>query len=254
MKQNIHILTLFIALLFLSENNATAQINTYPVNQTVTVMSGAFTLDLDSDSNDDYAFEIFQLAGDLRAARVISLGNSQVMDGSTFGYPDALSLDDNVTVPYSSGNAVLGTDLGGGGLFAGAGLKYLGLNLDISGESHLGWISLEVSATNDTIVLHDIGYNTTPSENITAGLTFTSSVYEASIIDFEIYPNPCVNTVSIDWPNSTGVNYSISDLTGKLILSGAIIKSIDLSALASGSYILSITEGQKVGRKKFIKD
>ncbi len=254
MKQNIQILIVFTALLFLSENNAAAQINTTPVNQTVTVMSGAFTIDVDIDNNNDYTFEIFQLPNDLKAARVISLGNSQVMDGSTFGYPDALNLDDNVTAPYSSGNAVLGTDVGGGGSFTGAGLKYLGLNLDISGESHLGWISLEVSATNDTIVLHDIGYNTTPSEDITAGLTFTSSVYEINSLDFEIYPNPCVNTVSIDWPNSTSVNYSISDLTGKLLLSGAISKNIDVSALASGSYILSIREGEKVGRRKFIKD
>ena len=255
MKRKINILTLFVAVLFLSGKNAIAQINSYPVNQTVTISSGSFTIDVDNDSNDDFTFEIFPLSGSLKAARVISLGNSQVMDGSTFGYPDNLNFGDNVTGPYSSGNAVLGTDVGAGGLFSGAGMKYLGLNIDISGESHLGWISLEVATSNDTIILHDIGYNTSASDGITAGLINLTSVNEISPIVFEIYPNPCKNLISIDWPNSnSSVSYSISDLTGKLMLNGAITKNIDVSILASGTYILTIAKGQNIGRKKFTKN
>ena len=132
MKRKIITLTLFVASLFLSARGAMSQINSYPVNQTVTISSGSFTIDVDNDSNDDYTFEILPLSGSSNAARVISLGNSQVMDGSTFGYPDALNFGDNVTAPYSSGNAVLGTDVGGGGQFTAAGMKYLGLNIDIS--------------------------------------------------------------------------------------------------------------------------
>ncbi|MFT4682781.1 MAG: cell division protein FtsL [Flavobacteriales bacterium] len=254
MKRKLNILTLFVALLFLSGINAIAQINTYPVNQTITISSGSFTIDVDNDSNDDYTFEILPLSGSLKAARVISLGNSQVMDGSTFGYPDTLNFDDNVIGPFSSGNAVLGTDVGGGGQFSGAGVKYLGLNLAISGESHLGWISLEVPASNDTIILHDVGYNTTASDGITAGLMNLTSVNEISAIDFEIYPNPCENLISIDWLKSnSGVSYSIFDLTGKLILNGAITENIDVSILASGTYILAIADSQNIGRKKFTK-
>jgi len=257
LKRNImklNILTLCVALLFLVGNKAISQINSYPVNQTITISSGSFTIDVDNDSNDDYTFEIFPLSGSLTAARVVSLGNAQVMDGSTFGYPDALNFDADVTEPYSSGNAALGTDVGGGGLFTGAGMKYLGLNLDISGESHLGWISLEVVASNDTIILYDIGYNTTPSDGITSGLTNLTSVNEISAIDFEIYPNPSENIISISYPNSTSsASYSISDLTGKLILKGTMTKNIDVSTLASGTYIVTLAESQNIGRKKFIK-
>ncbi len=254
MKRKINILTLFVAVLFLSGKTAISQINSYPVNQMVTISSGSFTIDVDSDGNDDYTFEILQLSGSSTAARVISIGNSQVMDGSTFGYPDTLNFGDNVTSPYSSGNAVLGTDVGGGGQFSGAGMKYLGLNVDISGDSHLGWISLEVAASNDTIILYDIGYNTTASDDITAGQTNLTSVNKIGSIDFEIYPNPCQNLISIDWPISNYyVSYSISDLNGKLLLNGAITKNIDLSILASGTYILTIEEGQNIGRKKFTK-
>lgn len=232
-----------------------SQINSYSVDQTITISSGSFTIDVDTNGNSDYTFEISPLYANSNAARVISLGGSQVMDNSTFGYPDTLNLGENVTSPFSSGIAVLGTDIGGAGEFTGVGMKYLGLSIDISGENHLGWISLEVVASNDTIILHDIGYNTTASDGITAGLLNLTSVNEISLIDFDIYPNPCKNRIGYDWPNSnSSVIYSISDLTGKLMLSGVSTKNIDTSILPSGTYILTIVEGQNVGRKKFAKN
>jgi hypothetical protein len=255
MKRTINILPLFVTVLFLSGKTALSQINSYSVNQTVTISSGSFTVDVDSDGNNDYTFEIIQLSGSSTAARVISIGNSQVMDASTFGYPNTLNFGDTVTSPYSSGNTVLGTDVGGGGQFSGAGMKYLGLNVDISGVSHLGWILLEVAASNNKIILHDLGYSTNASNGITAGQMNLTSVDEISSIDFKIYPNPCQNLISIDWPNSyNSVSYSISDLNGKLLLNGVITQNIDLSILASGTYILTIGDGQNIGRKKFTKN
>ena len=89
------------------------------------------------------------------------------MDASTFGYPDALNCGDIVDGPYSSGNAVLGTDVGGGGSFSGAGLKFLGLKMNVDG-GYLGWISLEV-AGNNTIILCDVGYSTVPNNAMVVG-------------------------------------------------------------------------------------
>ena len=148
---------------------AAGQINTYSINDTVTTASGPLTLNIDGDQSNDYTFEIFPLSGSSTAARVVSLWDSYVMDASTFGYPDALNCGDIVDGPYTSGNAVLGTDVGGGGSFSGAGLKFLGLKMDVDGESYLGWISLEVAAGNDTIILHDVGYSTVPNDAIAGG-------------------------------------------------------------------------------------
>ncbi|MBO73905.1 MAG: hypothetical protein CMD33_01380 [Flavobacteriales bacterium] len=145
------------------------QINTYSINDTVTEASGPFTLNVDGDLSNDCTFEIFPLSGSSTAARVVSLWDSYVMDASTFGYPDALNCGDLVTGPYTSGNAVLGTDVGGGGSFTGAGLKFLGLKMDVGSESYRGWVSLEVAASNDTIILHEVGYSTAPNYEITAG-------------------------------------------------------------------------------------
>jgi hypothetical protein len=254
MKRTINILPLFVSVLFLSGKTALSQINSYSVNQSVTISSGPFTIDVDSDGNNDYTFEIVPLSGSSTAARVISIGNSQVMDASTFGYPNTLNFGDTVTSPYGSG-AVLGTDVGGGGQFSGAGMKYLGLNIDISGVSHLGWILIDVAASNDKIILYDIGYSTTASNGITAGQMNLTSVNEVNSIDIKIYPNPCQNLISIDWPNSyNSVRYSIADLNGKLLLNGVNTPNIDLSILASGTYILTIGDGQNIARKKFTKN
>ena len=148
---------------------ASGQINTYSINDTVTTASGPLTLNVDGDLSNDYTFEIFPLSGSSTAARVVSIWDSYVMDASTFGYPDALNCGDLVTGPYTSGNGVLGTDVGGGGSFTGAGLKFLGLKMDVDGESYFGWISLEVAASNDTIILHEVGYSTVPDNAIAVG-------------------------------------------------------------------------------------
>ena len=150
-----------------------AQIDHYAIDEVVTLASNGFSLDVDGDNTADYTFEILSLAASptATAARVISLGGSTVMDNSTFGYPDALDCGAAVTGPYSGGNAVLGTDVGGGGLFTGEGVKYLGLNIDIAGESHRGWIALEVNASNDMLDLHEVGYALAADAGIAAGQT-----------------------------------------------------------------------------------
>jgi len=167
-QQEVNYIVLIVCILC-GVTPAAGQINTYSINDTVTEASGPFTLNVDGDASNDYTFEIFLLSGSSTAARVVSLWDSYVMDASTFGYPDALNCGDLVTGPYTSGNAVLGTDVGGGGSFTGAGLKFLGLKMDAGGESYRGWVSLEVAASNDTIILHDVGYSTVPDNAIAAG-------------------------------------------------------------------------------------
>ncbi|MFK7757922.1 MAG: T9SS type A sorting domain-containing protein [Flavobacteriales bacterium] len=254
MRTKITTLLLSATLLVLCGKNAISQITTYAVDQTITSSSGAFTLDVNNDGFNDYTFEILPLGNDLVAARVVTQGNSKVMDSSTFGYPDALNLGDSIMAPYSSGNAVLGTAVGGAGLFTGAGLKYLGLNISSSADNYLGWLSLEVTSGNDTIVLHDIGYNTSSNDSITAGQESLVSVNEINSIELDIYPNPCSHVLNVEWPYKfNNTSYSITDLNGKLILSGALTASLDVSALALGTYIIVISDGTATARKRFTR-
>ncbi len=247
--------TAVVAILLGAAQSAHAQINVYSVDQTVTGATGPYTIDIDGDGTDDYTFEIFPLAGGMNAARVISLGGSQVMDSSTFGYPDALDLGDNVSEPYSSGNAVLGTDVGGGGLFTGLGMKYLGLNVSIGGESHLGWISLEVSSTNDTIILYEVGYATVAGTEVTAGGTGGTWVGERDQLGITLYPNPCVDRLGLfGAAPQQNIPFAVTDMSGRMVLSGTTGNSIDVSMLTRGSYVLTLGEPQNAVRISFVKD
>lgn len=255
MKFKIKVLAQLTIILFSVARTTMSQVNSYALNHTVTNSTGTYTIDIDSNGTNDYTFEILLLSGSATAARVVSLGSSQVMDSSTFGYPDPLNFGDSITGPYSSGNGVLGTDVGGAGQFSGAGLKYLGSKTNISGKSHLGWLSLEVVATNDTIILHEVGYNTVANSGIYAGQKNSINIDQAKLIEFGIYPNPGQDVLVVDWPGyGSGVDYSISDLSGNLLIYGTATRYINISDLALGSYVLTITEGQKVGRKIFVKN
>lgn len=254
MKPNAAILIFFIAALWLNPGKGISQITSYAVDEIVTIASGPFIIDVNNDGVNDYTFEIFPLVDGMTAARVISLGNSQVMDNSTFGYPDALNFGDPVTAPFNSGNAVLGTDVGGGGQFTGLGSRYLGLNVDVSGMEHLGWILLEVAATNDTITVHEVGYQTLVGEGITAGQTSDTFVEEHSTTDVLLYPNPCQAIIRMDWPNAnTAIRYTITDLTGKTLVEDTTFKIIDVSMLESGTYLLIMSAGQERRKARFLK-
>ncbi len=245
---------LSIAALCLNFSTGITQITSYAVDETVTLASGPLTIDVNNDGVDDYTFEIFPLVDGMTAARVISLGNSQFMDSSTFGYPDALNFGDAVTAPFNSGNAVLGTDVGGGGQFSGLGSRYLGLNIDISAMGHLGWILLEVAASNDTITVHELGYHTLVGEAVTAGQTSGTFIEEHGALEVQLYPNPCHDRIQIDRPNTTAaIRYTITDLTGKVLIDDTAFNDIDVSTLPAGPYLLFMTEGRALRKARFIK-
>ena len=86
--------------------------------------------------------------------------------------------------------------------------------------------------SNDTIFLFDAGFNTTVNEFDKSGQTNLSYLNETIPIDFEIFPNPCANTLNINWLNlNNQIRYCITDLTCKSILNGVLTNNIDLSLL-----------------------
>ncbi|MBK8686709.1 MAG: T9SS type A sorting domain-containing protein [Bacteroidetes bacterium] len=77
---------------------------------------------------------------------------------------------------------------------------------------------------------------------------------------YKIYPNPVADNLQIEW-NLNGDSFGVvqlTDLTGNILLDipfnpGYQIKSIDLSALNSGIYILRfISKLQSIGYEKII--
>jgi len=71
---------------------------------------------------------------------------------------------------------------------------------------------------------------------------------------FEMYPNPVSDMLYIEVNSDKLQSYQVLDLNGKLLLDGALENSkIDFSPLATGVYIMRISDGTKTITQKVIK-
>lgn len=81
------------------------------------------------------------------------------------------------------------------------------------------------------------------------------SVHNPAAENVALYPNPAKSILNLELPQNTlFTNYTVLDITGKTLLTGAIANTINVTALASGTYILKLEGGNAPAVKKFIKE
>ncbi|MEI6174560.1 MAG: hypothetical protein WCR01_12490 [Bacteroidota bacterium] len=143
------------------------------------ISTGQKDFDLVGDARSDIGFEIIDLnkynpnglpeSFDSLAARVIPL-SIEILDNSTYGYPDALNASDPISGNgyWGSGTGVLGTFLDAG-QFKGKGDRYLAIRFMQDNEYTYGWIRIYCSAHNDTLRIIDYAYNNAANSSIYAG-------------------------------------------------------------------------------------
>jgi hypothetical protein len=68
-----------------------------------------------------------------------------------------------------------------------------------------------------------------------------------------ILPNPVINQLNISGSASID-QLEITDLSGRLMQSNNLERTIDCSGFAKGIYFIKITSGQKQVTRKFIKE
>ena len=83
------------------------------------------------------------------------------------------------------------------------------------------------------------------------------SISEANRLDFEMYPNPASENVTIQLPSGASkAIVQFYDYIGKLALSQSITNDtnkINVTDLSTGIYILKVLADNKIGSQKFIK-
>ena len=143
------------------------------------ISTGLKSFDLNRDNVTDIQFEIIDLNlfnnGNLpsyldsMAARVVPV-NIQILDNSTYGYPDALVPDAVIkeTGNWSSQTSVLGTFMNAG-QFQGKGDRYLGIRFTGTEGINYGWLKLNCSQHNDTLRIIEYAYNLNYGQEIKAG-------------------------------------------------------------------------------------
>lgn len=74
------------------------------------------------------------------------------------------------------------------------------------------------------------------------------------IENFNLYPNPVNNVLNIASKNGLNVNeVRITDLSGKVVKTQKDVSSINVSDLATGTYIIDVTTNEGRATSKFIK-
>ncbi|MAP53572.1 GEVED domain-containing protein [Altibacter sp.] len=72
---------------------------------------------------------------------------------------------------------------------------------------------------------------------------------------FSIYPNPVTRELlNVEVLQVTATDYVIYNLVGQVILKGAFINTIDVSALQTGAYIIEVNAGDQKFIERFIKE
>ncbi len=70
----------------------------------------------------------------------------------------------------------------------------------------------------------------------------------------ELYPNPASQTINIRNSNDHNQEIEFYNSMGQLALSSTISKSLDISSLASGIYVVKISDGNVVSKRIFISN
>lgn len=143
----------------------------------------------------------------------------------------------------------------------------------LSGIFYVGWkqtsanrlnIGFDKNLNNHTKIFYDLGNGWSNSsfqgslmirpvfvsdrDALFAGLNRTEK-----IIDFNVFPNPVTNQLNIE-SNQEIYSIEILDLSGRLLFTNHSQRSIDVSGLSSGVYLVRVTDfNKKSSIKKFIK-
>jgi plastocyanin len=84
------------------------------------------------------------------------------------------------------------------------------------------------------------------------------SISEAQRLNFETFPNPASNSVTVQLPSGTEeATVQFYDYLGRLALSKKVTSAkniLEVNSLSKGVYILKVVTEDKIGSQKFIKN
>ncbi|HRO39606.1 MAG TPA: T9SS type A sorting domain-containing protein [Flavobacteriales bacterium] len=252
----------------------------------------------DVDPDSVFIMEQFDVDFDGDGVVDISVNHGQVMTATSGG---ALLTVNKAAVEVPSGNAFLAENSGGyayvavlgmgnpiapgnpnfgsasygtcGGAYFGATssfygpwlgqMGYIGCKFQAgSGQTHFGWVQLEVPADCGWITLMGYAYESTPGTAIAAGDTGAVDQVGtwAHVVDFNAVPNPANDRIVLDLGafGAGETTLCVTDATGRTCITRNIDGAsapytLDLSDLAPGTYLIQARNGLRVGHRKVVK-
>lgn len=123
---------------------------------------------------------------------------------------------------------------------------------DVSPQTGSNYYMVEALLANGC----DFGRSFVSSLSNINSVSIVTGADDLKSMDFNVYPNPASNAVSIILPSGiASANYVITNALGQSLVAGNLlsnIESIDISGLASGTYFLQVINGNTSGIKKIM--
>lgn len=216
----------------------------------------SFAIDFNNDGIDDVVISAQNLPP--TAVQVIAEPMNGVLATSNGGYFYASNLAYGTEINAgagtfrSFGDACYGPGYAGS-QFCGEGEGYVGVQFDISGDTHYGWIRIDVGDSSNFIVL-DYAYEATPGATIEAGDMGSMNVGDLLFNNFSYFVD-ANNNLNLN-ADLSFKNIEISNLLGQNIISKQLSntsESINLSELNTGIYIASIQIDNSFKTIKIVK-
>lgn len=97
------------------------------------------------------------------------------------------------------------------------------------------------------------------AQNKDLALSDTRATSSSMHIDEEvitIYPNPASSFIEISNSSKTAIVISVYNILGDIVLSNTVaegLKTIDISNLSSGIYIVAFNDGEEVRTQRLVK-
>ncbi|WP_435260983.1 GEVED domain-containing protein [Tenacibaculum sp. nBUS_03] len=103
--------------------------------------------------------------------------------------------------------------------------------------------------------VEDYTVNITANTSKGTSISNIETLRDESGLDLMVYPNPTTNFIEVNVASkSDNITYSVVNTIGSVVKSGKMIsRTLDVSNLKSGVYMIEVNDGQKSLRTKFIK-
>ncbi len=132
---------------------------------------------------------------------------------------------------------------------------FMGLRFKISGQTHYGWVRLDLAADAKSAVVKDYAYNTTPDSGIVATADL-QGVQELTGSFATITANE--NQLQIVLPISiNNTRLEITNIQGQQVLNKGLkgsAESIDLSSFLEGTYVATVYSGKQQQKSEVCKE
>jgi len=212
----------------------------------------SLNIDINDDGINDFSAHVIPGNASGYAARFITTPDVDPIDGANGSNGNGfLGVEENEYL-YAS-NLVAGTVIEE--ICDGVVDGYIGVSLNLEGNTHFGWIRLDLTADATVFTIKDFAIESTPDTAIEAGDMGDELSLEDNVIEgLSTYVVNDALTINAINPIE---NVTIYNLSGQEVIARELNNttevSIDLNSLSTAAYIASIQSEGTITAIKFVK-